>query len=66
MLCPSLPERLQRFLAVIVAGEPLDSTILVKMSNYIPVRNRLVQSLVAYCQYQWDVVGKVRKKAPTQ
>jgi hypothetical protein len=50
---------------MIEAGEPLDSTILVKIKNYLPVRNHLVRFLVVSHQHQWDVTGKVRK-APTQ
>ena len=59
------PLRFHSILGATEAREPLDNTILVKMNNYLPVRNRLDRPLVLCRQHQCDAIGKVRK-APTQ
>ena len=61
MLLQALPLWLQSILAMIEAEELLGNTIFVKMKNYLPVRNHLVQSLIVHCQPQWDAIEKVRK-----
>ena len=43
-----LPIGLHSVLAVIKAGEPLDNTVLVRMKNHLPVRNRLDRFHSAY------------------
>ena len=63
MIPCALPSRLQSALAVIEAGELLESTILVNTKHYLPVRNRLDRSLVVCHPHQHDAIGKGRKES---
>ena len=62
MLWCASPSWLQSVLAVIEAGEPLESTVLVNMKHYLPVRNCWDRSLVV-CHHQRNAIRKVRKES---